>query len=85
MARSEGKLIVYGGTIGRIERLGELLSCGVYHSRVSTAEGKAQRLRAWIEGGGFIAATSALGVSVNVPDVRVVIYAGIPGRLRDYI
>jgi superfamily II DNA helicase RecQ len=31
-----------------------------------------------------ICATNALGLGVDIPDIRVVIYAGQPQKLRDY-
>ena len=53
LARHEGgKIMVYGGQIERVERLGELMGCQVYHSKVDTTEGKAKRVRAW-QGGGL--------------------------------
>jgi hypothetical protein len=82
---SNGRVIVYASTIERVERLGERLECDVYHSKVDTAVGKEQRLRMWIEGGHLIVATNALGLGIDVPDVRLVIHAGMPSRLRDYV
>ena len=37
-----------------------------------------------MEEGGAIYATNALGVGVNIPDVRLVIHAGLPRSLRDF-
>ncbi|KAK4458584.1 hypothetical protein QBC42DRAFT_290434 [Cladorrhinum samala] len=39
--------MIYGGQIERVERLGELMGCQVYYSKVNTIEGKAKRVRAW--------------------------------------
>jgi RecQ family ATP-dependent DNA helicase len=79
------KVIVYGGSIERVERLGEMLSCETYHSKVDTTKGKEKRLKEWIGGGRLIVATSALGLGVDVPNVRLVVHAGMPRRLRDYV
>ena len=85
LATHEGaKVIVYGGTVARVQRLGEMLSCAVYYSAVDTVEGKAHRMRVWIEGGGAIVTTNALGMGIDIPDVRFVVHAGSPRRLRDY-
>jgi len=82
---ADGRAIVYAGTIDRVERLGKMLGCEVYHSKVDTVAGKTRRLKAWIKGGGLIVATNALGLGVDVPDVRLVVHAGMPRRLRDYV
>jgi superfamily II DNA helicase RecQ len=44
-----GRVIVYSGLVEQAERLGTLLSCPVYHSKVDTAAGKARRMREWLE------------------------------------
>jgi superfamily II DNA helicase RecQ len=82
---SHGRVIVYASTIERVERLGGLLECSVYHSKIDTAMGKWQRLRLWMEQGHLIVATDALGLGVDVPDVRLVVHAGMPRRLRNYV
>jgi superfamily II DNA helicase RecQ len=82
---SQGRVIVYANTVDRVERLGRLSECNVFHSRVDTPEGKTQRLRWWIDQGRLIVATNALGLGVDVPDVRLVVHAGMPNRLRDYV
>ena len=83
-SRREGRIIVYGDTVDRVERMGVLLGCPVYHSRVDTSEGKARRLQSWREKGDLIVATNALGLGIDVPDVRLVVHAGMPRRIRDY-
>jgi superfamily II DNA helicase RecQ len=87
-----GKIMVYAGQIQRVERLGDLIGCQVYHSKVDTKEGKAQRVRAWQKGGQgsgednsrVIVTTNALGMGIDIPDIRMVVHAGAPRRLRDY-
>ncbi|KAM7210128.1 hypothetical protein V8F06_014490, partial [Rhypophila decipiens] len=68
------KIIVYSGQIKRGERLGELLLCPVYHSKVDTAEGKARRVAEWMEKGGVIVTTNALGMEIDIPNVRMVVH-----------
>jgi superfamily II DNA helicase RecQ len=84
-SNSQGRVIVYANTIDRVERLGGLLECSIFHSKVDTAAGKTRRLRLWIDQGHLIVATNALGLGVDVPDVRLVVHAGMPNRLRDYM
>lgn len=78
-------MIVYARTIERVERLAAALGCAYFHAKIDTAEGKATKFRAWVKEGALIVATNALGLGVDVPDVRLVVYAGIPRRLRDYV
>jgi superfamily II DNA helicase RecQ len=79
-----GKIIVYGGQIERVERLGRMLSCAVYYGRVDSVAGKARRLQEWMESGQVIVTTNALGMGVDIPDVRMVVHAGPPRWLRAY-
>ncbi|KNB16583.1 hypothetical protein FOXG_21712 [Fusarium oxysporum f. sp. lycopersici 4287] len=82
---NNGRVIVYASTIDRVERLAKMWECNMYHSKVDTAAGKVQRLRSWIDDGHLIVATNSLGLGVDVSDVRLVIHAGMPSRLRDYV
>ena len=72
---SSGRAIVYANSIERVERLGQAMGCGHYHAKSGTSEKKATRLRAWREKGALIVATNALGLGVDVPDVRLVVHA----------
>jgi superfamily II DNA helicase RecQ len=46
-----GKVIVYGGSIERVEQLGEMLACEGYHSKVDTVKEKERRLKEWMTEG----------------------------------
>ncbi|KAG6174335.1 hypothetical protein E4U36_000699, partial [Claviceps purpurea] len=74
----EGKAIVYTGSVDRVKRIGATLHCGTYYSGVDTAEGKKDRLKTWIQGERAIVATSALGLGIDVADVRLVVHACMP-------
>ena len=41
-------------------------------------------LKGWMETSRLIVATNAIGVGLDVLDVRGVVHAGTPCRLRDY-
>ena len=79
-----GKIIVYCQRIEQTQRLAAELQCAAFYSSVDTAEGKARRLRVWIESGQVIVATNSLGAGIDIPDIRVVVHAGAPQQLRDY-
>ncbi|KAK4441880.1 hypothetical protein QBC34DRAFT_457824 [Podospora aff. communis PSN243] len=83
-----GKIVMYSGQVGRAERLAELLGCAVYHSRVNTAEGKARQVQAWREGGEgnerVLVTTNALGMGIDVADIRMVVHSEALRRLWDY-
>ncbi|KAF6815376.1 DNA helicase [Colletotrichum musicola] len=90
-ASSNGKekAVVYATSIEQVERLGALLGCPVFYSDVDTARGKAERLEAWRRGngadGGIVVATNALGLGIDIPDVRLVVHAGMPRELRRFV
>ena len=81
----EGKFIVYCSRIDRAREIAERIGCTVYYSAVDTAEGKNGRVEVWRREGGVIVETNALGVGLDIPDVRGVVHAGLPYKLRDYI
>ncbi|CAM1507686.1 Fc.00g073270.m01.CDS01, partial [Cosmosporella sp. VM-42] len=88
-AHENGKVIVYGGTIERVQGISEALGCIGYWRGVGNGEEKAQRIEEWrhSSGGesGWIVATNALGLGVDVPDVRLVVHAGMPRQLVDLV
>jgi superfamily II DNA helicase RecQ len=86
------KMIVYCSNKIAAEKLAEAIGCEVYHRDIDTEDGKARRLKAWMKGQGassgmkdrIIVATNALGLGIDVPDIRVVIHVGVVWRLKDY-
>ena len=73
------KIVVYGGSVKQTIKIGEALECPIYHRNVDDRAGKARRMKELMEGRSrVIAATNALGLGVDLPDIRVVIHAGQP-------
>jgi superfamily II DNA helicase RecQ len=84
--QDNSKIIIYGSSITRVKQLGELLQCPIYHRNVDSRDGKRRIMEAWRSGqsGRVIVATNALGLGVDIPDIRVVIHDGQPRQIRDY-
>jgi len=79
------KIVVYGGSVDQTIEVGEALGCPIYHCNVDSRAGKAQRMKDLMEGKSrVISATNALGLGVDLADIRVVIHARAPPKLRDY-
>src|SRR5450432_3502659 len=80
------KIVIYSGSIEQTIEIGEALECPVYYYNIDDRARKARRMKELIEGSSrVIAATNALGLGVDLPDIRVVIHAGEPPNLRDYL
>ena len=79
------KIIIYGGSIEQTEDLAITLGMPAYHRHVNDQMGKARRLKEFKDGTKrVICATNALGLGIDLPDIRVVIHVGRPRQLRDY-
>src|SRR5699024_4895593 len=77
-----GKVIIYGSTIPVVLQVAGLLECEAYHSRQVDKAGVLARFRS--SEVHVIAATSALGMGVDIPDIRYIIHIGQPRTLLDY-
>ncbi|KAL9563860.1 hypothetical protein ACKAV7_011895 [Fusarium commune] len=86
------KIIVYCQRVEAIEDLAGKLGCDAYHREIDTRDGKAERLKLWMSGtkreqyGGrqVIVATNALGLGIDVPDIRAVVHIEMPHIMADY-
>ncbi|KAI8394943.1 hypothetical protein FOFC_21656, partial [Fusarium oxysporum] len=85
----QGKVIIYAGTIKRVKGIAERLGCMAYWRGVGNAAEKAQRVAEWMSssGGeaGWMAATNALGLGIDDPNVRLVMHAGMPRQLENFV
>jgi superfamily II DNA helicase RecQ len=77
-----GKAVIYGNTVGKVKRIAQALGCNAYYH---DAAGKAIMLQDFIDGKqSVIAATSALGMGVDIPDIRQIIHVDRPRTILDY-
>lgn len=79
----EGKKkgIIYCHTKAICVEMAEELDCAYYHAGVID---RAERLQAWLETGGFIVATSALGTGVDFEGIVCIVHVGMPWSMIDY-
>jgi late competence protein required for DNA uptake (superfamily II DNA/RNA helicase) len=77
-----GRVIVYGQTKSQVQAISRELGCEAYHSEVVDRAGVMQRFQDGLYR--VIAATSALGMGIDIPDIRCVIHVGRPRTLLEY-
>lgn len=67
---ASSKIVVYGGGVLQTVEIGDALECPIYHRSVDYRAGKARRMKELMEGKSrVIAATNALGMGVDLPDI----------------
>jgi RecQ family ATP-dependent DNA helicase len=77
-----GKVVVYGNSVPKVKELAKQLGCDAYHHK---AVGKASMLQAFAAGNKrVIVATSALGMGVDIPDIRCIVHVDWPFTVLDY-
>jgi superfamily II DNA helicase RecQ len=77
-----GKVVVYANLVPKVNALAVQLGCGAYHHKTV---GKASMLQAFATGNQrMIVATSALGMGVDIPDIRCVVHVDWPFTVLDY-
>jgi superfamily II DNA helicase RecQ/uncharacterized C2H2 Zn-finger protein len=77
-----GKVVVYGNTVEKVKKIAGALGCNAYYH---DAVGKASMLGEFMEGKQrVIVATSALGMGVDIPDIRCIVHVDRPRTLLDY-
>ena len=75
------KGVVYSRRRKQCEDLAEELGCAYYHAAAVDNE---ERLAAWLEHGGLIVATSALGTGVDFPGIVFVLHVDVPYGMIDF-
>ncbi|CEL11232.1 hypothetical protein ASPCAL14335 [Aspergillus calidoustus] len=77
-----GKVVIYANAIRQVQAMAEIFWGEAYHSQQVDRAGVLER---FIQGTtGVIVATNALGMGVDIPDIRVIIHIGAPRTLLDY-
>jgi superfamily II DNA helicase RecQ len=77
-----GKVVIYGHSVAKVKKLAEQLACNAYYH---DAVGKASMLADFMAGKQeVIVATSALGMGVDIPDIRCIIHMDWPWTILDY-
>ncbi|KAH2531107.1 hypothetical protein KXW97_000558, partial [Aspergillus fumigatus] len=76
-----GKVIIYANIIGQVTAMARVLGCEAYYSEQLD---KAGVLARFMGASPVIAATSALGMGVDIPNIRSIIHIGTPRTLLDY-
>ncbi|KAF7184882.1 hypothetical protein CNMCM7691_007844 [Aspergillus felis] len=76
-----GKVIIYANIIRQVTAMARLLGCEAYYSKQLD---KAGVLARFMGASPVIAATSALGMGVDIPNIHSIIHIGTPRTLLDY-
>jgi superfamily II DNA helicase RecQ len=77
-----GKIVIYSNSVAKVKTLTEQLGCDAYYH---DAVGKASMLADFMAGKQRVmVATSALGMGVDIPDIRYIIHVGWPRTILDY-
>jgi RecQ family ATP-dependent DNA helicase len=78
----KGKVVVYSNSVPKVKELAGKLDCHAYHNR---AVGKASMLEAFAAGNKrVVVATSALGMGVDIADIRCIVHIDWPFSVLDY-
>lgn len=77
-----GRTIVYCSTIAHTSTMADLLGCEAFFAHQADRPGILKRFR---HGSGkILVATNALGMGIDIPDIRCVIHLGWPRTMLDY-
>jgi superfamily II DNA helicase RecQ len=77
-----GKVVIYANTVRQAQAMAEVFGCEAYHSQQVDRAGV---LEWFIQGiTDVVTATNALGMGVDILDIRVIFHMGVPWTLLDY-
>ena len=87
------KAVIYSSQLSTVEELAASLGCAYYHARSGSQKEKDVVVNSWKSAalqpntkfdGRVIVATSALGLGVDIPDIRLVVHVSHVYSLEDY-
>ena len=81
LQRSRQKGVVYCKSKPQCEAIAEELGCAHYHADVVD---RGDRLQEWVERGGMIVATSALGTGVDFAGIVYILHVGMPWSISNF-
>ena len=81
-----GKLIIYCDNISKGNRIADEVGGQIYNAQIGDEKLKKRVLKRMREGDERVwVATNALGVGIDIPNIRVVIHIGVKEKMRDYV
>jgi superfamily II DNA helicase RecQ len=80
----DGRTIVYCRTVAEVREVAGRLGCDAYYADAGAAEKKRMLDDFLSTAGAVVAATGALGLGIDVADVRLVVHVGLPWSLLDF-
>ena len=75
-------MIIYGSIVEHVRMMADQLGCDAFFSKQHDLDGILSRFRQ--TPGSVIVATNALGMGIDIPDIRSVIHLGQPRTILDY-
>ena len=80
--QGHGRVVVYSKEVKQVGRLADELNCHQYHAALKD---KAEQMAAFRDGKmGLMVATSALGLGIDIPDIRAVIHVDVLRNIMEF-
>jgi superfamily II DNA or RNA helicase len=79
-----GRVLIYAHTIPHVQGMAQALGCEAYFGKQTTGHRTESLARFRETASAVIVATSALGMGVDIPDIRCIIHIGRPRSLLEY-
>ena len=81
-----GKIIIYCESIDKVGDIADVVRGQIYNAQMGNEEMKKKVLERMRQGDERVwVATNALGVGIDIPNIRVVIHVGVKRKVRDYV